>query len=176
MLHQENQSQFHSKRRLKDHMIARAASFAVCLLALSPAQRALAETDFDGELICNTSAQIDQPGISELTVPSTEMKLSCEFQSSATGEVARYVGSLTIAKASAPMRTMIWRVSAPRSNQNFTASLAQPFDMLTRERNEPLIAVGQKQPKVRLQRMTDNKRDNEVIVIEMQLELLSSST
>jgi hypothetical protein len=39
-----------------------------------------------------------------------------------------------------------------------------------------LIAVGQKQPKVRLQRMTDNKRDNEVIVIEMQLELLSSST
>jgi hypothetical protein len=74
------------------------------------------------------------------------------------------------------MRTMIWRVRAPRSNQNFTASLAQPFDMLTRERNEPLIAVGQKQPKVRLQRMTDNKRDNEVIVIEMQLELLSSST
>jgi hypothetical protein len=176
MLHQENQSQFHSKRRLKEHMIARAASFAVCLLALSPAQRALAETDFDGELICNTAAQIEQPGISELTVPSTEMKLSCEFQSSATGEVARYVGSLTIAKASAPMRTMIWRVSAPRSNQNFTASLAQPFDMLTRERNEPLIAVGQKQPKVRLQRMTDNKRDNEVIVIEMQLELLSSST
>jgi hypothetical protein len=49
------------KKEAEEFMIARAASFAVCLLALSPAQRALAETDFNGELICNTAAHIDQP-------------------------------------------------------------------------------------------------------------------
>lgn len=163
-------------------MIAKIAPFALCLLALSPAPGATAETGFDGELICSTGAQTDRPGIPELTVPSTEMKLLCEFQSSATGEVAKYVGSLKVAKtsgpsaSSAPAPTMIWRVNVPRADQNIAGSLAQPFDMLTRERNEPLIAVGQKEPKVKLQRVTDNKRDNETIVLAMKLSLLSSST
>jgi hypothetical protein len=160
-------------------MTAKVAPFALCLLALSPASRATAETGFDGELICSTGAQTERPGIPELTVPSTEMKLLCEFQSSATGEVARYVGSLKVAKTSAPSAatpTIIWRVNVPRADQNIAGALAQPFDMLTRERNEPLIAVGQKQPKVKLQRVTDNKRDNEMIVLSMKLSLLSSST
>jgi hypothetical protein len=159
-------------------MITKVASLALCVLALGPGQRAMAEAGFDGELICSTGEQTEQPGIPELTVPSIEIKLLCEYQSSATGEVARYHGSLKVAKVStlAPLSTMIWRVNAPHADQNIAGSLAQSFDMLTRERNEPLIAVGQKQPKVKLQRLTDNDRDNKLVVLAMRLSLLSSST
>jgi hypothetical protein len=57
-----------------------------------------------------------------------------------------------------------------------TSLLAQKFDAQPRERNEPLIAVGQTEPKIKIQRLTDRTKDNELIMIEMHLRLLSQLT
>jgi hypothetical protein len=139
---------------------------------------AAAEGPFVGELICSTGEPIKDAGVPQLTLPSISMELRCEFGVTGSGERATYTGAIKIAQVpAAPFaRTFVWQVKAPSDAQNVTSLLAQKFDAQPRERNEPLIAVGQTEPKIKIQRLTDRTKDNELIMIEMHLRLLSRLT
>lgn len=155
----------------------RTMGLAICLLIPSAVHAAESE-GFAGDLICSTGQPVKNAGVPELTLPSISMELKCGFRKSGTGEGATYTGVIKLAQVpSAPIpRTFIWQVKAPSSPENLTSLLAQQFEAQPHERNEPLIAVGQTNPKIRIQRLTDRTKDNQLVMIDMHLKLLSLLT
>lgn len=153
-------------------------SLAMFLLAPCAANGADAEGPFVGKLICSTGEPIKNAGVPELTVASISMKLKCEFRSSASGERATYTGAIKVAQVTAgPVaQTFVWQVKAPSETRNLTSLLAQEFDAQPRERNEPLTAVGQTEPKIQIQRLPDHTKDDQLILIDMRLQLISVLT
>jgi len=151
--------------------------FAICLL-MSSAAHAVENEGFAGELICSTGEPIKDAGVPELALPSISMKQKCEFRNSVSGESATYTGEIKLAQVSSvPVpRTFIWQVKASVVSTTLTSLLAQKFEAQPRERNEPLIAMGQTDPKIRIQRLTDRTKDNQLIMIDMHLKLLSLLT